>query len=241
MSGRTARGEPVLRAVAFDFDGVILESGSIKQQAFLDMFADHPELQPAVLAHHRQNLGVSRYDKLAWMHRELLGKALSPDELAEEGRRYSRLVLDKVLSCPLVAGAEALLDRLRDRALCFVVSATPQEELELIVERRGLSAWFRELHGAPAAKADVLVDLMTRHELATDELLMVGDGLSDYRAARRAGVEFVLRETAEQEELFRGIDVARVRDLTELAPRIESRLAAPQGRPAASGVATPSP
>ena len=237
MSGR----EPALRAVAFDFDGVILESGSIKQQAFLEMFAHPPELVAGVLRHHRQNLGVSRYDKLAWIHRELIGRPLSAEELEEQAQRYSRLVLDKVLACPLVAGAEELLARLRGRALCFVVSATPQEELELIVERRGLGAWFRELHGAPAAKADVLNDLMNRYELATDELLMVGDGLSDYRAARRAGVEFVLRETAEQEELFRGTGVARVRDLTELAPRIEKRLAAASGRPAAPGAVAPSP
>ena len=150
-------------------------------------------------------------------------------------------MLDKVLACPLVVGAEELLAWLRGRALCFVVSATPQEELELIVERRGLGAWFRELHGAPAAKPDVLLDLMDRYELATEELLMVGDGLSDYRAARRAGVGFVLRETAEQEELFRGTDVARVRDLRELAPRIENRLAAPQERAAAPGAVAPAP
>ena len=233
MSERVA--PPALRAVAFDFDGVILESGSIKQQAFLDMFAHRPELAPAVLDHHRQNLGVSRYDKLAWMHRELLGRPLDAEELAEEGRRYSRLVLEKVLACPLVAGAEALLRGLRGRALSFVVSATPQAELELIVERRGLREYFDELHGAPQLKPEILRDLMRRHDLATDELLMVGDGLSDYKAARRVGVEFVLRETAEQERLFRGIDVGRVADLVELAPRLEERLAVGPAPPASAG------
>ena len=75
--------------MAFDFDGVILESGPIKQQAFLDMFAQRPDLQPAVLAHHRENLGVSRFDKIAWMHRELLGRALDwqePKPLLRAGR-----------------------------------------------------------------------------------------------------------------------------------------------------------
>ena len=233
----TAGSEPSparLRAVAFDFDGVILESGSIKQQAFLDLFADRPDLQPRVLAHHRQNLGISRYDKLAWMHRHLLGRELSPEELAEEGRRYSALVLEQVLACPMVEGAEDLLRRLAPRVPCFVVSATPQSELELIVERRGLGRFFRELHGSPAAKADVLADLARRHRLAHEELLMVGDGLSDYQAAQRAGVPFVLRRTAEQEEHFRDIEVDRVRDLAELGGWLEDRLA-----PAMAGEAGP--
>jgi phosphoglycolate phosphatase-like HAD superfamily hydrolase len=231
MTDRAERPAAPLRAVAFDFDGVILESGPIKQQAFLDLFADHPELQPRILAHHRRHLGVSRYDKLAWIHRELLGRPLSPEELAAAGRRYSELVLEQVLACPLVAGAEELLRALDGRLLSFVVSATPQQELELIVARRGLSDYFRELRGAPGAKADILVDLMRRHRLEPEELVMVGDGLSDYKAARQAGVAFVLRQTAEQEEQFRGVEVERVRDMTDLAAWLDSRLAAGSSQP----------
>lgn len=239
MSARAERPAAPLRAVAFDFDGVILESGAIKQQAFLDLFADHARLHPRILAHHRRNLGVSRFDKIAWIHRELLGRPLDPAELAEEGRRYSSLVLEEVLSCPLVAGAERLLRSLQGRLLGFVVSATPQEELELIVSRRGLAAWFRELRGSPGAKADILADLMRRHALAPTELMMVGDGLSDYQAARQAGVEFVLRETPEQAELFRGVEVERVRDMRQLGDWIETRLAGAAAVSAGGGVGNP--
>ncbi len=225
MSGRDASAAAPLRAIAFDFDGVILESGLIKQQAFLELFAHRPELRARILAHHRRHLGVSRFDKIAWIHRELLGRALGPEELAAEGRRYSELVLERVLACPMVTGAKDLLRDLEGRLLSFVVSATPQQELELIVAERGLAGHFHELHGAPAVKADVLAELMRRHRLAPHEMLMVGDGLSDYETARRAGVAFILRQTPEQEELFRDIEVERVADLTELGARLAHRLA----------------
>jgi HAD superfamily hydrolase (TIGR01549 family) len=238
MTGAGEQPAAPLRAVAFDFDGVVLESGPIKQRAFLDLFADRPDLEPQILAHHRQHLGISRYEKLAWIHRELLGRPLDAEGLAAEGRRYSALVLEQVLNCPLVEGAEELLRSLAPRLPCFVVSATPQEELELIVGRRGMGSWFRELHGAPGAKADILGGLLRRHRLEQRELLMVGDGLSDYQAARQAGVPFVLRRTPEQEELFAGIEVEGVRDLAELAPWIERRLAP---RPAAAAGAGRAP
>ena len=225
MSAPGERAAP-LRAVAFDFDGVIVESGPIKQEAFLALFADRPELHPRILEHHRRHLGVSRYDKLIWIHRELLGRELAPEELDELGRRYSELVVDRVLACPLVAGADELLRALAGRIPSFVVSATPQEELERIVELRGLRRYFREVRGTPGVKSAILAELMANHALAADEMLMVGDGLSDYLAARQAGVPFVLRETAEQEELFRDVEVERVPDLAELHRRLAGRLAA---------------
>lgn len=225
MSAAEPTAAVPLRAIAFDFDGVILESGPIKQEGFLALFADRPDLHPEILAHHRRHLGVSRYDKLTWIHRELLGRELAAEELAELGRRYSQLVVERVLACPQVAGAEELLRQISDEVLCFVVSATPQAELERIIDGRGLQPHFREVRGTPGAKAAILAELMESHSLGRDELLMVGDGLSDYLAARAAGVAFVLRETPEQEELFRDVEVERVADLAELGRRLAGRLA----------------
>ncbi len=204
-------------AVAFDFDGVIVESGAIKQQAFLDLFADRPELHPAILAYHREHLGISRFEKFEWIFRELLGRPLTRADSESLGRRYSELVVAKVMECPLVPGAADLLPGLSRRLATFVVSATPQAELESIVERRGLSGWFREVHGTPGDKAEILRDLMRRYSLKPAALLLVGDGLSDYRAADAAGVPFLLRHTPEQAELFHGLQVTEIRDLTELA------------------------
>ena len=90
-------------------------------------------------------------------------------------------------------------------------------------------------NGAPGAKADILGELMRRHGLASPEMLMVGDGLSDYQAAQQAEVPFILRQTPEQEELFSAIQVDRVRDMAELAPLLESRLGGASMQPLAAG------
>ena len=41
----------------FDFDGVILESGDIKTQAFLELFAGYPQFRGTILEYHLGHWG----------------------------------------------------------------------------------------------------------------------------------------------------------------------------------------
>ncbi len=204
-----------LGAVCFDCDGVILESTAIKSRAFLELFADHPQHLEAILAHHRENLGLSRFRKFEWIYRRLLGRDLEGEESRRLGERYSALVLEGALNCPLVPGAPELLAELRGRVPLFLVSGTPQEELELIVRRRRLEVYFNEVRGTPETKESILADLLRRYALAPAAVLLVGDGLSDLKAAAATGIRFVGRRTPEADSDFpTGVPV--VRDLHEL-------------------------
>lgn len=205
-----------LRAVFFDFDGVILESVAIKDQAFGELFSDLPEHVDRILEHHRAHLGHSRFEKFEWVYRAVLGKALGDRESLELGERYSALVESRVLSCPMVPGACALLKALSDRLDCWVVSATPQQELERIIEKRRLGHYFRGIHGAPPAKAETFATLLTRHGLAPHEVLAIGDGLSDYRAAEAARVHFVARTSDSSYQDWTSIPVPAISSLAEL-------------------------
>ncbi len=209
-----------LRAVFFDFDGVVLDSANIKDRAFRDLFAHLPELQEQILEHHREHLGRSRFEKFDWIYRVLLGRELEPDESAALGDRFSELCEEEMLSCPFVPGACDLLEALQGRIDCWLVSATPQEDLDRLVDRRRLRGYFREICGWPPAKTAVFAGLMSRHDLAPDEVLSIGDGLSDYRAARATGVHFVARACDSSRQDWSSMPVATVRDLTEILDRL---------------------
>ena len=205
-----------LRAVFFDFDGVILESVSIKDDAFRELFAHLPQHIDRILEHHRRHLGRSRFEKFEWIYRELLDRALDDGESLALGEGFSTLVRKQMLSCPMVPGASALLRALQGRLECLVVSATPQEELEFIVEQRQLGAFFREVCGSPPGKVEIFSALLERNQLEPHEVLAIGDGLSDYRAAESTGVHFVARDSASSRQDWSAIPVPRISDLTEL-------------------------
>lgn len=208
----------MISAVVFDFDGVILETGDVKTDAFVELYADHgAEVVGRVRDHHLANLGISRFKKFAWIAENVLGRPLTDDESAALGRRFSDLALAGVLAAPFVPGAEAALAALAERGLpLFVASGTPDDELELIVARRGLAAAFREVHGTPREKPAILCDVLARHGLVPEQVLFVGDGMSDYRAACATGTHFLARDTPLLHAEWVALGVRREPDLVRL-------------------------
>lgn len=211
---------PAFRAVVFDFDGVIVESADVKTDAFLELFRDLPHLQSAIRQHHLENLGVSRFKKFEWIYKNLLNQALPPEESRRLGDRFSSLVFRRVVEAPFVPGALESLQGLSPVLPLFVASGTPQEELRAIIEARGLSAFFREVWGTPREKPDILEDIMKRFALDPHDVLFIGDGMSDHRAALATGVCFLAREIRGLQGYWVTAKVPRVRDLTALPTRV---------------------
>jgi phosphoglycolate phosphatase-like HAD superfamily hydrolase len=206
-----------LRAIVFDFDGVILESADVKTEAFLELYAEHgAELVAKVREHHLANLGISRFKKFAWIAENLFGKPISEAESVSLGERFSALALARVLAAPMVPGAQEALEKLSDRLLLFVASGTPQGELDMIVEERGLKRYFREVWGTPSEKPAIVRDLLARYALTPDQVLFIGDGMSDHKAAVETGLHFLARSTPALREDWLKLEVRRADDLTTL-------------------------
>ncbi|MGE0548988.1 MAG: HAD family hydrolase [Kofleriaceae bacterium] len=208
---------PALRAIVFDFDGVILESAEVKTRAFVELFSSHgTDVQRRVREHHLANLGISRFKKFAWIYEHILAMPLSDEDSKALGDRFTALALENVLAAPFVPGAHEALVALAPHHALFVASGTPQAELDLIVERRSLHGLFREVHGTPRDKPTILTDLMDRHGLTPEHVLFIGDGLSDYQAAITTSIAFLARDTPELHEQWLGLGVQRHADLRGL-------------------------
>jgi HAD superfamily hydrolase (TIGR01549 family) len=221
----------VIRAAAFDFDGVVLESVEIKTVAFRRLFADHPEGE-RIVDYHLANGGISRFRKFRWFYEEVRGEPLSEAESARLGERFSELVLDEIRRCPFVPGARELLERLAPRLPLFVASGTPEDELRGIVADRGLEDVFAGVYGTPPTKAEILGRIMAERGLDAAELLFVGDAMSDFNGAAAAGVPFVGRRYEDEPSPFPD-GTFTVLDLAELDARWGELDASPPPVPAA--------
>ena len=50
----------MIKAIIFDFDGVLVESAEIKTKAFEMLFSDYPDTIDDIVQYHKKNMGISR-------------------------------------------------------------------------------------------------------------------------------------------------------------------------------------
>jgi len=207
----------MLKAVIFDFDGVIVESLDIKTSAFEKLFeAEGAGFSRRVKEYHLANSGVSRFDKFRYIYSDMLRKPLDDKTFNSLCEKFSQLVADEVARAQYVPGAHDFLKKYSPVYSLYICSATPLDELKEIVSRRKISPFFKEVYGAPMPKAEIVKDILKKGSFSAGEAVYIGDAMSDLAAARSNNVCFIGRNTLDKPGLFEGKGCAVVEDLTGL-------------------------
>lgn len=216
-----------LDGIILDCDGVLLESVDIKTQAYRSLFADFPEHLDTIVSYHLAHGGLSRVEKIKHIYRSILGYALSATKLTELCDRFAALSLNQVLAAPLVQGTREFLDTYHCRLHLFVASGTPQQELEVILSRKGLRGYFTAVFGSPLSKVEIIGRILSGWALTPSKVLAVGDAPTDLEAAAAHGIRFIARVKEGRPSAFSdGIAMERVRDLSELRPLVDELVGA---------------
>jgi len=183
------------QAIIFDFDGVVVESGKIKTQAFAELYRAYgDDIVAKVVQFHTQNGGMSRYRKFRHFQQHFLNQPpLTEEEEKQLDIRFSELVVEAVIAAEAVPGAIELIRQQSQKIPLFVASGTPEVELKVIVERRGLTPYFTDVRGAPALKKTIIAEILAVHRLKPESVLMIGDAMADLEGAQANNTAFLGR------------------------------------------------
>lgn len=204
--------------VILDCDGVILESVSVKTDAFAELFSFAGEKKDEIITFHLNNGGMSRYDKFRYIYSDILKQPLTESRFDELSHNFAAIVHQNVVRSPFVVGAEDFLESYHDRLALHVVSATPEGELLEIFEERNMLRYFRSVHGAPEKKAVHLRTIASRSSCDPSTFIFVGDARNDYVASKEAGIRFIARIKEDEPDRFLGLDgiECRINNLRDL-------------------------
>ena len=183
------------KIIFWDFDGVIKESVSVKSDAFEKLFQPFGiEIAKKVKRHHEKNGGMSRYKKLP-IYLDWAGKESSESLVSEYEKKFSDLVINEVINSPWVSGVLEYLKIHANKQKFFIVTATPHQEILIILKELQIKELFEEVIGSPISKQVAISQLINKYSVSTDEAIMIGDSSNDYYAAIENEVQFILRKT----------------------------------------------
>ena len=213
----------MIKAVIFDFDGVLVESVDIKTKAFAGLFEHEGEdIVKKVISYHLNNAGVSRYEKFRYIYKEILKRFLSDEEFEMLCKKFAGGVMGGVIKAPYVEGAKEFLGEYFQDYKCFIVSATPQEEIEEIIQKRHIRHFFKAVYGAPAKKNDAVKTILVKENIDPCNAVYVGDAMIDYLAAKENRVAFIARVTNDNNSLFKDLDCIKLNSLVDLEGIVNS-------------------
>ena len=179
--------------IFFDLDGVILDSVDIKTRAFKKLYSKYGlHITRKVVAHHKANGGMSRFEKFKFYHQEYLEINLNNTEIKALAQKFSRIVFKEVTQAPFIKGALHFLQECKKlRKTVFLVSATPQEELERIIRLKKINQYFKSIKGSPQDKTANIQDLIKKYKVNNHRSVFFGDSINDLKAASSNNIKFI--------------------------------------------------
>lgn len=192
--------EKVIVTVLDVDDTVTRGTQKIKQESWPILFPEKPDLLKEALDMYESTGAGDRYNIIAHVIGVEQDECLNSPEVAQYVSQFEELTMLKIREGGIHPDDVQALVSLRQNfpGRIYLVSATPEAVVrgninhfeEIYPELKGM---FANVIGTPmkSGKAGELIKIANTHGLALNEVLMVGDGGSDYLGAEKSGSQFV--------------------------------------------------
>lgn len=187
----------MITVIVFDFDGVIIRSSEFFKQ----------EAWPLVLAHYGggaiehfaeaegkygEGRGGDRYDILRYIFEKLSEPTDKiPSLVQAEAAAFNAHVQERITEIGIEFSKRKALEHLSARYALYLNSGTPEKELRQTITRLKLDAVFKAVLGRPSSKSQNLRLVLQSENAKPSNILFVGDGEHDHKAALELGCHFV--------------------------------------------------
>ena len=182
----------MIKTILWDFDGVILDSMTVRDFGFREIFKNFDEDKVEdLIAYHRKNGGLSRYVKIRYFYEEILSKTITEDEVNQYAEKFSVIMKEKLIDPKnLIQDSVTFIKENYQKYEFHIVSGSDQEELRFLCKSLGIADFFLTIHGSPTPKTQLVANVLKENEYQLSETILIGDSINDYEAAVANNIGF---------------------------------------------------
>lgn len=182
------------KIILWDFDGVIIESNSVREQGFREVLKQYPSEQvEELIDFHNANGGWSRYVKFRYFFEEIRKERITDKKLNELAIQFSAimkvlLVNPDLLITETVAFIE---DMYYSGKEMHIVSGSDGNELRDLCSALEIDHYFKSINGSPTPKNLLVKEVIESYQHLKENIVLIGDSINDYEAAKVNGISFI--------------------------------------------------
>ncbi len=181
------------KVIFWDFDGVIMDSNSVRDLGFEKVLADYPkESIVELMKFHHQNGGLSRYVKFRYFFENILKQEITEDKIQELANSFS-VIMKSLLVNPklLIEDSISFIKSNFENYSMHIVSGSDQNELRFLCKQLEIDAYFKTINGSPKPKTEWVNLLIKAHEYELSKCLLIGDSINDLEASKENNISFM--------------------------------------------------
>lgn len=182
-----------LQAVLWDFDGVLIDSMSVRELGFREVLCSYPEDQVEhLIQYHRENGGLSRYAKFNYFFQHIRQESVEINTINLLSQKFSKIMLS-ILKNPdlLIDETVSYIQKKHNFFHMHVVSGSDQAELRELCVALKINNYFLSIHGSPMPKKKLVENVINDYNYNPSTCILIGDSRNDYEAAVVNGIHFM--------------------------------------------------
>lgn len=179
-------------AFLFDFDGVILNSMSVRDYGFKTIFEKYPKTQiEELIKYHRLNGGLSRYVKIRYFFEHIRETKISDEKVLNWAEKYSSIMRSMLVKKEnLISETIHFIEHLYGKIPLHIVSGSDHNELNFLCEELGISQYFETIDGSPTTKSVLVKRVLNKFSYQPQKCVLIGDSINDFESAEVNDIVF---------------------------------------------------
>lgn len=179
--------------ILWDFDGVIIESNSVREYGFREVLKKFdPEQVEQLIIFHNANGGWSRYVKFRYFYEVILGCTVSDEIIQQHAQSFANIMIEELSNTNILIDETIrfIQEMYSIGKEMHIVSGSDGKELRQLCLSLKLSKYFTSINGSPTPKIDLVRNILKSKKYSSNHYCLIGDSINDYDASKSNEIIF---------------------------------------------------